>query len=188
MNNRFAVINFSPNLNIRRRTIKLRQLKAMFTFTTLRLHLHTIEYRMPLIGEFRLEIFQFPYWLSNPKFRPPALSFGAQKKFRSESLTVSIFSLQDTTIFFHVCLFFGFSCPGKCAWNHALLMEAWMLFFSRTHENMGKLKRRENCSIRRVVVGGCARHPRRWNYPHKHRAHIPPCKALLFCHHLEVRI
>ena len=60
----------------------------MFTFTTLRLHLHTIEYRMPLIGEFRLEIFQFPYWLSNPKFRPPALSFGAQKKFRSESLTV----------------------------------------------------------------------------------------------------
>merc|ERR1711923_182400 len=43
---------------------------------------------MPLIGEFRLEIFQFPYWLSNPKFRPPALSFGAQKKFRSESLTV----------------------------------------------------------------------------------------------------
>ena len=88
MNNRFAVINFSPNLNIRRRTIKLRQLKAMFTFTTLRLHLHTIEYRMPLRGEFRLEIFQFPYWLSNPKFRPPALSFGAQKKFRSESLTV----------------------------------------------------------------------------------------------------
>ena len=90
MNNRFAVINFSPNLNIRRRTIKLRQLKAMFTFTTLRLHLHTIEYRMPLRGEFRLEIFQFPYWLSNPKFRPPALSFGAQKKFRSESLTVAI--------------------------------------------------------------------------------------------------
>ena len=89
MNNRFAVINFSPNLNIRRRTIKLRQLKAMFTFTTLRLHLHTIEYRMPLRGEFRLEIFQFPYWLSNPKFRPPALSFGAQKKFRSESLTVN---------------------------------------------------------------------------------------------------
>ena len=88
MNNRFAVINFSPNLNIRRRTIKLRQLKAMFTFTTLRLHLHTIEYRMPLRGEFRLEIFQFPYWLSNPKFRPPALSFGAQKKFGSESLTV----------------------------------------------------------------------------------------------------
>ena len=61
----------------------------MFTFTTLRLHLHTIEYRMPLRGEFRLEIFQFPYWLSNPKFRPPALSFGAQKKFRSESLTVN---------------------------------------------------------------------------------------------------
>ena len=90
MNNRFAVINFSPNLNIRRRTIKLRQLKAMFTFTTLRLHLHTIEYRMPLRGEFRLEIFQFPYWLSNPKFRPPALSFGAQKKFRSESLTVNV--------------------------------------------------------------------------------------------------
>ena len=90
MNNRFAVINFSPNLNIRRRTIKLRQLKAMFTFTTLRLHLHTIEYRMPLRGEFRLEIFQFPYWLSNPKFRPPALSFGAQKKFRSESLTVAV--------------------------------------------------------------------------------------------------
>ena len=89
MNNRFAVINFSPNLNIRRRTIKLRQLKAMFAFTTLRLHLHTIEYRMPLRGEFRLEIFQFPYWLSNPKFRPPALSFGAQKKFRSESLTVT---------------------------------------------------------------------------------------------------
>ena len=92
MNNRFAVINFSPNLNIRRRTIKLRQLKAMFTFTTLRLHLHTIEYRMPLRGEFRLEIFQFPYWLSNPKFRPPALSFGAQKKFRSESLTVYVLS------------------------------------------------------------------------------------------------
>ena len=90
MNNRFAVINFSPNLNIRRRTIKLRQLKAMFTFTTLRLHLHTIEYRMSLRGEFRLEIFQFPYWLSNPKFRPPALSFGAQKKFRSESLTVNL--------------------------------------------------------------------------------------------------
>ena len=88
MNNRFAVINFSPNLNIRRRTIKLRQLKAMFTFTTLRLHLHTIEYRMPLRAVFRLEIFQFPYWLSNPKFRPPALSFGAQKKFRSKSLTV----------------------------------------------------------------------------------------------------
>ena len=88
MNNRFAVINFSPNLNIRRRTIKLRQLKARFAFTTLSLHLHTIEYRMPLRGEFRLEIFQFPYWLSNPKFRPPALSFGAQKKFRSESLTV----------------------------------------------------------------------------------------------------
>ena len=88
MNNRFAVINFSPNLNIRRHIIKLRQLKAMFTFTTLRLHLHTIEYRMPLRGEFRLEIFQFPYWLSNPKFRAPALSFGAQKKFRSESLTV----------------------------------------------------------------------------------------------------
>merc|ERR1711973_154283 len=88
MNNRFAVINFSPNLNIRRRTIKLRQLKAMFTFTTLRLHLHTIEYRMPLRGEFRLEIFQFPYWLSNPKFRPPALSFWVRKKFRSESLTV----------------------------------------------------------------------------------------------------
>ena len=88
MNNRFAVINFKSNLNIRRRTIKLWQLKAMFTFTTLRLHLHTIEYRMPLRGEFRLEIFQFPYWLSNPKFRPLALSFGAQKKFRSESLTV----------------------------------------------------------------------------------------------------
>ena len=97
MNNRFAVINFSPNLNIRRRTIKLRQLKAMFTFTTLRLHLHTIEYRMPLRGEFRLEIFQFPYWLSNPKFRPPALSFGAQKKFRSESLTVLL--LKVTPLF-----------------------------------------------------------------------------------------
>ena len=103
MNNRFAVINFSPNLNIRRRTIKLRQLKAMFTFTTLRLHLHTIEYRMPLRGEFRLEIFQFPYWLSNPKFRPPALSFGAPKKFRSESLTV----------FF--VLLFNVGCFWSCA-------------------------------------------------------------------------
>ena len=88
MNHRFAALIFSPNLNFRRHTIKLRQLKARFAFTTLSLHLHTIEYRMPLRGEFRLEIFQFPYWLSNPKFRPPALSFGAQKKFRSESLTV----------------------------------------------------------------------------------------------------
>ena len=93
--NRFAIINFSPNLNIRCCTIKLRQLKAMFAFTTLRLHLHTIEYRMPLRGEFRLEIFQFPYWLSNPKFRPPALSFGAQKKFRSESLTVHFVALMS---------------------------------------------------------------------------------------------
>ena len=88
MNHRFAALIFSPNLNFRRHTIKLRQLKARFAFTTLSLHLHTIEYRMPLRGEFRLEIFQFPYWLSNPKFRHPALSFGAQKKFRSESLTV----------------------------------------------------------------------------------------------------
>ena len=111
MNNRFAVINFSPNLNIRRRTIKLRQLKAMFTFTTLRLHLHTIEYRMPLRGEFRLEIFQFPYWLSNPKFRPPALSFGAQKKFRSESLTVTT----DT----------GTEHPGKQK-RHHITIKNWL--------------------------------------------------------------
>ena len=88
MNHRFAALIFSPNLNFRRHTIKLRQLKARFAFTTLRLRLHTIEYRMPLREEFRLEIFQFPNWLSNPKFRPPALSFWVQKKFRSESLTV----------------------------------------------------------------------------------------------------
>ena len=88
MNHRFAALIFSPNLNFRRHTIKLRQLKARFAFTTLRLRLHTIEYRMPLREEFRLEIFQFPNQLSNPKFRPPALSFLVQKKFRSESLTV----------------------------------------------------------------------------------------------------
>merc|ERR1712155_343259 len=52
---------------------------------------------MPLRGEFRLEIFQFPYWLSNPKFRPPALSFGAQKKFRSKSLTVYLSNFPFTS-------------------------------------------------------------------------------------------
>ena len=113
MNNRFAVINFSPNLNIRRRTIKLRQLKAMFTFTTLRLHLHTIEYRMPLRGEFRLEIFQFPYWLSNPKFRPPALSFGVQKKFRSESLTVIYWARQKHETLRCTRSTYDTECPEK---------------------------------------------------------------------------
>ena len=105
MNHRFAALIFSPNLNFRRHTIKLRQLKARFAFTTLSLHLHTIEYRMPLRGEFRLEIFQFPYWLSNPKFRPPALSFGAQKKFRSESLTC-----RAALVKFCICIILYFSC------------------------------------------------------------------------------
>ena len=102
---------------------------------------------------------------------------------------MSFFSLLDTTIFSHltfVC-FLGLALAAPenvletmlCSWRPSFLL---VLFFSRTHENMGKLKRRENCSIRRVVVGGCARHPRRWNYPHKHRAHIihPAMQSLTF--------